>query len=152
MVPMQAKIAAYIAPLGFVVVLLISTLLIWAFSSMFGGKGKFGALFSASAYASLIMLPSMILTFVIVRLRGGPESIQGAMDLQWTIGPAAFIPTDNPKLFALLSYFNLFAIWDLIVTIIAVQKIALLKRNSAIFSALIPWLLGLALAAGFARK
>jgi hypothetical protein len=151
MVPMEAKIAAAVAPLGYVVVMLVMALVLWALTLMSGGKANFKTIFAGYTYTGLIMLPSMILTFVIVKLRGGPETIQSAMDLQWTIGPASFFTPESHKLLALFNYCNLFALWSLVVTVIMVEKLALIKRTSAIVCSLVPWLAGLGLAIAFAK-
>ena len=151
MAPLYTKFAIGIAPIAYVVVMLIMALVLWALTLMSGGKANFKTIFAGYSYVSLIMLPSMILTFVIVKLRGGPETVQSAMDMQWTIGPASFFTPESHKLLALLNYCNLFALWSLVVTVIMVEKLALIKRPSAIVCALVPWLAGLGLAIAFAK-
>jgi hypothetical protein len=129
------------APIGVTLGILVSAGILTALVAMFSGKAQFKPLFSAVLYAKLVTIPAGILTALVVYLRGH-EAVQTMMDVQWTISPAAFIPTENKTLFALLSQFSLFEFWYIALLVIAVQKIAGAKRGTSIVAVAIMWALG----------
>lgn len=129
------------APLGVGLGILISAAILTGLVSMLSGKTQFKPLFSSIVYAKLVTIPAGLLTALVVYLRG-LDAVQSMMDVQWSIGPAAFIPTENKVVFGILSQLNLFEFWYIALLVIAVQKIAGAKRGSAISAVLVMWALG----------
>jgi hypothetical protein len=137
------------APIGVALGILASAGILTGLVSMFSGRAQFKPLFSAILYAKLVTIPAGILTALVVYLRG-LDAVQSMMDVQWSISPAAFIPTENKALFALLSQLSLFEFWYIALLVIAVQKIAGAKRGTSITAVLIMWALGAAATIGMA--
>jgi ABC-type antimicrobial peptide transport system permease subunit len=111
-------------------------------AAMLTASAKFKQFFSALCYAKLITIPAMLLALLIVTLRG-VDSVNSMMDIMWTLGPAMFI-TDNKMLFNILTQFNLFEAWYVVLLVLAVQKISGAKRGSAITVVAIYWVIGAA--------
>ena len=129
------------APVGVGLGILLSAAILTGLVSMFSGKAQFKPLFAAIVYAKLVTIPAGMLTALVVYLRGH-DAVQSMMDVQWTIGPAAFIPTENKVIFGILSQFSLFEFWYIALLVIAVQQIAGAKRGPAISAVVIMWALG----------
>jgi hypothetical protein len=127
-------------PIVLLIGLLLGAGVLTGLAAMFTGKTNFKAFLGAMAYAKLITIPAIILSLMIVMLRG-IDSVQSMMDLIWTIGPAMFV-SDNKLLFNILSQINLFEIWYLVVLVIAVRKITGTTGAGATAAALVYWLLG----------
>ncbi len=129
-------------PIGYVVLCLIGAGILTGLAAMLTAAGKFKPIFSAFLYAKLIALPAMLLSLLIVSLRG-VESVNSMMDIMWTVGPAMFV-TENKFLFNVLSQINLFEAWYVILLVIAIQKITGAKRGTAITVVGIYWVIGAA--------
>ncbi len=129
-------------PIGYAVICLIGAGILTGLAAMLTAAGKFKPIFSAFLYAKLITIPAMLLALLIVSLRG-VESVNGMMDIMWTIGPAMFV-TDNKFLFNVLTQINLFEAWYAVLLVIAIQKITGAKRGSAITVVGIYWVIGAA--------
>ena len=115
-------------------------------AAMFTAKGKFMAFFTGLLFAKLVLVPSQILTYVIVSLRG-VDSVNNMMDLIWTIGPAMFV-TSNKLLFNILTQIQIFEVWYFVLLVILVEKVTGAKRGTCILVAAIYWLLGAAVQVG----
>lgn len=108
-------------PISYVVLCLIGSGILTGLAAMFTAKGKFKPIFAAFVYAKLVLIPAMFLMLLIVSLRG-VESVNGMMDIMWTLGPAMFV-TDNKFLFNVLTQINLFEAWYVFLLVLAIQKI-----------------------------
>lgn len=129
-------------PIGWAVICLIGAGVMTGLAAMLTAAGKFKPIFAAICYAKLVALPAMLLSLLIVSLRG-LESVNGFMDIMWTVGPAMFV-SDNKLLFNLLTQINLFEAWYVVLLVIAIQKITGAKRGSAITVVGIYWVIGAA--------
>ncbi len=129
-------------PIGYAVMSLIGAGILTGLAAMFTAKGKFKPILSAFLYAKLVVLPSLLLTLLIVSLRG-VDSVNSMMDIMWTIGPAMFV-TDNKFLFNVLTQINLFEAWYVVLLVIAIQKVTGAKRGSSIAVVGVYWVLGAA--------
>ena len=129
-----------IQPISYALLCLIGAGILTGLAAMFTTKGKFKPIFSAFLYAKLVLIPSYLLALLIVSLRG-VESVNGMMDILWTIGPAMFV-TDNKLLFNVLTQFNLFEAWYVVLLVLAVQKITGGSRGSSVAVVAIYWVIG----------
>ena len=130
-----------ISPLfGVAIFMLLGAGILTGLAAMFTGKGGFKALFASLAYAKLITIPALVLSALVVYLRG-LDSVNSMVDIMWTIGPAIFIG-ENKLLFNIFSQINLFEIWYLIVLVIAVRKVTGNNGAGATAAVVIYWLLG----------
>ncbi|MGO9240345.1 MAG: YIP1 family protein [Bryobacteraceae bacterium] len=133
-------------PIGYAIAVLIGAGVLTGLATMFTAKGKFMLLFTGLMFAKLVLVPSQILTYVIVSLRG-VDSVNNMMDLIWTIGPAMFV-TSNKLLFNILTQIQIFEVWYFVLLVILVEKVTGAKRGTCILVAAIYWLLGAAVQVG----
>jgi hypothetical protein len=129
-------------PISYVVICLIGAGILSGLAAMFTASAKFKQIFSAFCYAKLVMIPAMVLSFVVVSLRG-VDAVNGMMDILWSLGPAMFV-TENKFLFNVLTQINLFEAWYVVLLVIAVQKISGAKRGTAITAVAVYWVIGAA--------
>jgi hypothetical protein len=133
-------------PIGYAVICVIGAGILTGLAAMFTAKGKFKPIFSAFLYAKLVTLPAMLLSLLVVSLRG-VESVNSMMDIMWTVGPAMFV-SDNKLLFNLLTQINLFEAWYVALLVLAIQKITGAKRGTSIAVVAIYWVIGAATQVG----
>lgn len=126
-------------PISYGVLCLIGSGILTGLAAIFTAQSKFKAIFSAFVYAKLVTLPAMLLALLIVSLRG-VDSVNGMMDILWTLGPAMFV-TDNKFLFNVLTQFNLFEAWYVVLLLIAIEKITGAKRGSSIAVVGVYWVI-----------
>jgi hypothetical protein len=133
-------------PISYAIAVLVGAGVLTGLAAMFTTKGKFMPFFTGLLFAKLVLVPSQILTYVIVSLRG-VDSVNNMMDLIWTIGPAMFV-TSNKLLFNILTQFQLFEVWYFVLLVILVEKVTGAKRGTSILVAAIYWVLGAAVQVG----
>jgi hypothetical protein len=123
--PVLLLVGAALAGLTYVLVTILSP------------TAKFKQYFTITLYASIIGSISMLLSAVLVRMRG-VETIRTAMEAQVSLGLGFLAPEGNPVLFAVLSSIEVFAIWSLVVLGMGLVKVFDMSRNQAI-ACVIPW-------------
>jgi hypothetical protein len=129
-------------PISYALFCLIGAGVLTGLTAMLTTAAKFKQIFSAFCYAKLLMIPAMLLSLLVVSLRG-VDSVNSMMDIMWSIGPAMFV-TENKFLFNVLSQINLFEAWYVVLLVIAVQKITGAKRGSSITAVAVYWVIGAA--------
>ena len=129
-------------PITYALMCLIGAGILTGLAAMLTAAGKFKPIFAAFCYAKLVTIPAMLLSLLIVSMRG-LDQVNSMMDVIWTVGPAMFV-TDNKLLFNILTPINLFEAWYVVLLVIAVQKVTGAKRGSAITVVAIYWLIGAA--------
>jgi len=134
------------AAISYPIMILIGAGILTGLAAMFTAKGKYMTFVTGLSFAKLVLLPGLILTNVILSLRG-VDSVSSMMDLIWTIGPAMFV-SGNKLLFNLLSQIHVFEVWYFILLVILVQKVTSAKRGPAIAAAAIYWIIGAACMVG----
>ena len=129
-------------PISYALFCLIGAGILTGLAAMFTATGKFKQFLSAFCFAKLVMIPAMVLSFLVVSMRG-VESVNSMMDVMWSLGPAIFV-SDNKFLFNVLTQINVFEAWYVVLLVIAVQKLTGAKRGSAITVVAVYWVIGAA--------
>ena len=149
--PRQQQITWSLAPGGLVLINLVCALVLWPTINFgFGGKAKFGSIFTVWMYA---MLPSCIKTILgIVVLYAGtaPESFNIKNFAPTNLG--AFLnPIDtNPGLYSLATSIDFITIWSLVLVGIGTALVAGVKRGSGYIASFGWWALLVIIGAGIA--
>lgn len=123
-----------VTPIGLAVVVLIASLLYWGAANAMGGTGKFLGALSVWLYSSVP--PTIVFTIanLIVLFLKPAEDIDIARSQEGLIkaNPSFFVDsTANPVLSALLSTFDLFAIWGWVLAAIGLQRVFKLSSGAA---------------------
>lgn len=123
-----------VTPVGLSIFIVIASLLYWGAASAMGGVGKFLGALSVWLYSAVP--PTIVFTIanLIVLFIKPVEDIDIARSQEGLIkaNPSFFVDsTANPVLSALLSTFDLFAIWGWILAAIGLQRVFKLSSGAA---------------------
>jgi len=142
MAELITKVIPIVAPIGFVVVLVILSALVNLASSMVGLRTKFRDVFSLMAACSLITCLQTIASLVVLRVKG--DEITSQEQMTPPFGLDIFIPAHG-ALLATLNFFSIFQIWYLVILGLALAYMSGASKGKA-FAAITPaWLIPLIL-------
>ncbi|MEA2166329.1 MAG: hypothetical protein QOK37_4456 [Thermoanaerobaculia bacterium] len=128
------KVMTYLSPvLSAIGLLIIAGVLLLAFR-LFGGEGDFKQAFSVTCYSSMPGVIKGIVMIIIILVKGGTFPAQTLATLVRSNLGFLVDYKANPIAFALLSSFDIFSIWYLVLMIIG---FAYLARVSKVKSAVI---------------
>ncbi len=143
------KIMAWVSPLLGVVVWAIIAGVLLLGHRLFGGEGDFKQAFSTTMYAWIPNAISGIVMTIVAAAKG--EVNPATMNTLVKSSPAFLVDMkDNPILFALLSSFDLFTIWTLILFIIGFSTLSRLSRGKSAAIVISLWLVTVVVKLGFA--
>ena len=132
--PLFKWISYAVAPIGIMIFLLIGGLLYWLGSSAFGGSARFFHGVSVWTYSSLPPTLLYVIANLLVLFLKAAEDIDISKAQRGLLqaNPAMFIDgKEMPVLAALLSSFDLFAIWGWILAAIGLKFVAKISTGSA---------------------
>jgi hypothetical protein len=135
------KAITYASPLLSILVLVILAGIIFLAFRMFEGQGDFKQAFSATVYAWYPALLKGVIAFVVLLNRKNISMI----DLQNPVrSNLAFLvnPKTRPVMFALLSSFDLFSIWLVVLLIIGFAALSRLSKARSAAIVITLWIIG----------
>jgi hypothetical protein len=153
----QMKISTTITQVVFIAtpVFLLATgaiisLVLWGTINFgFGGRAKFGSIFSVWMYAMLPSIFKTILGIVVIYVGIAPETFNIKNFAPTNLG--AFLPTDiNPALYSLATSIDIITIWCLALVGIGTAIVAGVKRSSGYISSFGWWAIVVLVGAGWA--
>jgi hypothetical protein len=116
---------------------------------MFGGEGTYKQAFSATLYAWMPRVLQSIVLIVVVLARGTVDPMMIATTVK--SNPAFLVEmTEHPVLYSLLSSFDVFAIWSLVLLVIGFAALSKLPRARAAVLVVSLWIVTIAIKVGFA--
>jgi hypothetical protein len=122
------KVATYLSPvLAAIGLLVIAGVLLLAFR-LFGGEGDFKQAFSVTCYSSMPGVIKGILMMIIIVAKGGLIPAQTLATLVRSNLGFLVDYKANPMAFALLSSFDIFSIWYLVLMIIGFAYLARVSK------------------------
>jgi len=129
-----ANAAMFLSMFYFICTPLFKGLVVYAVSTILGGKGKLKSTVGIVLNAYMIMMIGQALRMIVVLATGNPY---------FSFSPAVFLPVgqQTTPLFSLLSAVDIFAVWYLAVSMYGVQiaqKLTPVKAFLAVFG---PWLM-----------
>jgi Yip1 domain len=115
----------------------------------FGGRAKFGSIFTVWMYSMLPSIIKTILGIVVIYAGVAPESFNIKNFAPTNLG--AFLPTDiNPALYSLATSIDIITIWSLALVGIGTAIVAGVKRSSGYISSFGWWAIVVLIGAGWA--
>ena len=143
------KMMAYASPLLSVAIWAIIAAVLLLAHRLFGGEGNFMQAFSTTLYAWIPNAISGIVMTIVAVAKG--EVNPATMGTLVKSSPAFLVDMkDNPVLFALLSSFDIFTIWVLILLIIGFSTLSRLSRGKSAAIVISLWLVTVVVKLGFA--
>lgn len=136
--PAMGKVFGWVGPLlGVIWYLIIAGVLLLAFR-LAGGEGDFKQAFSATLYAWFPLVLNFIVIAVVVLIRGTVNPLHMATLVK--SNPAFLVDMKaQPVMFALLSSFDVFTIWTIILLIIGFAALARTTKAKAATLVLSLW-------------
>lgn len=131
------------------IILLIFALLLNVFIPMAGGEGSYKVVFSVVSYAALVKIPAHLLRWILIIIK---------KSLEVTTSLALFVPNLPVNSFAyrLLSGFDFFIIWEMILVAMGISLTNNLRKEKAYILVFVIWfasiLLGIGLGQAFRPK
>ena len=144
-----AQGASWVGPFLIIIGYLIIALVIWGACRLMGGSGDFKQAFSATLYAHF---PRMVLSIVatIVLMAKGKVDPQLIPTLVKS-SPAFLVDMkEQPVLFSLLTSFDIFQIWTIVLLIIGFAALSKLSKAKTAAIILTLWAVSLVIKVGFA--
>ncbi len=118
---------AFVGPLLFGAI--IAGVLLGTLNFGFGGRARFSALFAVYQYAALPQALKLFLVIVTLALGVGGDAFQMTNPLG--SNPAYYLPGLPKPALSLLSWFDVFAIWEIALLVIGCAAVAKLSRGKA---------------------
>jgi hypothetical protein len=143
-----AFLGVILAPIGLVLALLISTVLLWVLVSLVGGEAKFATLLSITTYAAATSVLLAVAGVAVLMLKG-VGNVTSPADLQPALGLDLLVPDAGRFLTALLKSVNPFTIGGVVLTAIGIQTALNTPRKAAYTAATVAFLIGSVIAASF---
>jgi len=125
------KVFGWIAPLMGVIWYLIVALVLWLAFRLFGGEGTFKQAWSTTLYAWVPLFINGIILTIVAVLRGG---LVNPMEMATLVksNPAFLVDLKaQPVLYALLSSFDVFTIWTVVLLIIGFAIVSRVSKTKA---------------------
>ena len=140
-----------VAPISHLIMWLIMATLLWFLGNSFGADWDYIKALDLFAYSSVIHAIRSVLTTIILFVRGVPN-IMTFRDLNIATGLNLLFAPPNPKLYALFSGIEVFAIWQFILIAYGVSEITGISIKKAIWISVIIYLITLGIGVAFAKE
>ncbi|HEX7401962.1 MAG TPA: Yip1 family protein [candidate division Zixibacteria bacterium] len=125
----------FLAPLGTIVVLVVvAGILFFAFNVILGGDSSFRRVFSVYCYSSLIGVPAIIVKYPLIMLKKD-------LNVQTSLALLLSAESKNSFLYSLLSSFDIFTIWQLILVSIGMGILYKYSTKKAFTTVCILWII-----------
>lgn len=132
------QIFMWFAPVMVAILFAISTLILFAMSSMTSVNTKFRELFNLVAGCSVIQMLAAIASVLILKAKGEVSSMA---ELRPALGLDIFLPEGtNRLLMAFLGYFSVFEIWWIVMMVLVYSKAFRTSKGKA-FAVVLPLIL-----------
>lgn len=127
--------------IGVSAILLLFALILNLFIPVVGGEGSYKLVFSVVSYCALIKIPAQLLKWILIMVK---HSLQVSTSL------ALFVPNLPVKSFTyrLLSSFDFFIIWEMILVALGISITNNLKKENAYILVFVIWLASIFLGIG----
>lgn len=139
-------IALVSAPVGLLIGVLISAVVLYFVLMISGAEARFTGLMSVSIFIAPITFVQQVASAFVLRARG-IESVQSARDIQVSFGLDLLFPVDfteaHRALGALLRGIGPFEIWALVIMAIALTALEKVPKGKAWTAAIIAFVIGL---------
>ena len=124
-----------IAPAGTLVyVVIVAAVLFFVFNVLMGGDSGFRRVFSVFCYSSLVAIPSMIVKFPLVMMKGN-------VNVQTSLGLLLSPDAKGSFLHSVLSSFDIFNLWQVILVSMGLGVIYKFSTKKAFTTVAILWII-----------
>jgi len=137
-----APVGLIMVPIGMLIVYLIYAGLTHLVINIMGPRSNFKKTLSLVILCSVVTLVEQIIGAVVLRMRG-PESIESAADLRFSLSLAPLLGEGKGFLNAVLQSLSIFQIWYYVVLILGIAAIFKVSRKAAIIPVILIWIISI---------
>ncbi len=124
-----------LAPLGTIVTLaIVAVILFFVFNVILGGDSSFRRVFSVYCYSSLISIPAMIVKYPLIMIKKD-------IGIQTSLALLLSADSKNSFLYSILSSFDVFAIWQVILVSLGMGVLYKYSTKKAFSTVLVLWII-----------
>jgi hypothetical protein len=116
------------------VLVVFSAVLFFVFNVLMGGDSSFRSVLSVYSYSGLVMIPALIVKLPLIIMK---ESV----NVQTSLALLPFANADNRFLYGVLSGFDIFSLWEVILISLGLGVMYKLSTTKAFMAVLILWVL-----------
>ncbi|MFC4077341.1 YIP1 family protein [Salinithrix halophila] len=131
--------------IGFPLTLLLTALLQWLFLLLLAGEASYRQVFSFNVYLSVVALLAAAVQAVALIIMGAPTDPEAPARVTSLV---SLFPTESQAMRALLGKFEVFSIWQWILTGMGLSIVGNVSRAKGWAVAIVLFVLGVAYAAG----
>ena len=138
-----APLGLIVVPIGILVIYLIVAGIAHLFINIMAStRSNFKKTLSLISFCGIISILEQIIATVVLRMRG-PESIESAADMKFSLSLAPLVGDGKGFLGAVLQSLSIFQIWYYIVLILGIAAVFKISRKAAIVSVLPIWIISI---------
>ena len=124
-----------LAPIGSLVVLVVvAAILFFVFNVLLGGDSTYHRVFSVYCYSGLIAIPSMIVKFPLIMIKGD-------LNVQTSLALLLSANAKDTFLYSVLSSFDIFSFWQVILISMGMGVMYKYSTKKAFVAVLVLWLI-----------
>ena len=137
-----APVGLIVVPIGLIVIYLIVAAVMHLVINIMSSRSNFKKTLSLISFCGIITIIEQVITAVVLRMRG-PESIESAADMKFSLSLAPLVGGGKGLLAAVLQSLSIFNIWYYVVLILGIAAIFRISRKAAIIPVLPIWIISI---------
>ena len=136
-----APIGLVMVPITLIIVYLVYAAIAHLVINIMSTRSSFKKTLCLTVFCSVITIVEQIIGTIVVMMRG-PESIESAADIRFTLSLAPLVGEGKGLLSAVLQSLSIFQIWYYVVLTLGIAAIFKMSRKAAIIPVLLIWIIG----------
>jgi len=137
-----APLGLIMVPIGFFVIYLITAGITHLVINIMSSRSSFKKALSLISFCGIIGIVEQIIGTIVVKMRG-PESIESAEDLKFSLSLAPLAGEGKGFLAAVLQSLSIFQIWYYVVLVLGIAAIFKMSRKAAVIPVLPLWIISI---------
>ncbi|MCK4427309.1 MAG: YIP1 family protein [candidate division Zixibacteria bacterium] len=119
---------------GLIVLVVVAGILFFVFNVFLGGDSTYSRVFSVYSYSGLVAIPSMIVKFPLIMLKGD-------LDVQTSLALLLSANAKDTFLYSVLSSLDIFSFWQVILVSMGMGVMYKYSTKKAFIAVLVLWLI-----------
>jgi hypothetical protein len=136
-----AAVGLITIPIIYLVIGLVMGGIVHIIINIMSSRSSFKKTLSLIWFCGIIGLVEQIITTVVLRMRG-PDAIESAADMKFSLSLAPLLGSDKGLLSAVLQSLSIFQIWYYVVLVLGIAAIFKMSRKAAIVPVIPIWIIG----------
>jgi hypothetical protein len=137
-----APLGLITVPIALIIIYLIVSGVMHLVVNIMSSRSSFKKTLSLISFCGIITIVEQIIVAVVLRMRG-PESIESAADMKFSLSLAPLVGEGKGLLAAVLQSLSIFQIWYYVVLVLGIAAIFKISRKAAIIPVLPIWIISI---------